>query len=73
MDETFDTSFEVRFPKIQQISEAQVSQPDISQNLLCVNREQCLNRFEFEQNPFFNNQISSITIIEEKFIIKNRY
>jgi hypothetical protein len=40
VDETFDTSFEVRFPKIQQISEAQVSQPDISQNLLCVNREQ---------------------------------
>jgi hypothetical protein len=48
VDETFDTGFKMCFAKIQQISEVQVRQPDIGQNLLDMDRKQGFDRFQFE-------------------------
>ena len=45
VDQAFDPALEVRFPKIQQVSDTQVRKPYIGQNLLGVHGEQSFNRF----------------------------
>jgi hypothetical protein len=45
VDQAFDPALEVRFPKIQQVSDTQVRKSYIGQNLLGVHREQSFNRF----------------------------
>ena len=45
VDQAFDPALEVRFPKIQQVSDTLVRKPYIGQNLLGVHREQSFNRF----------------------------
>lgn len=58
-DQASDSLFQRHFTKIDQQSDGDMQQPQIGQNLFCMNWVQLFDRFYFDDKPIFDQQIDA--------------
>ena len=71
MDDSLDPVFQERQPEVDEETEAFVSETEVVQKLLCMNRVKLISGFQFHDHAILNDQIRPESLVEDDTIGPN--